>query len=227
MDHVEEVVAQCTGLIWPEAIRQHGDFPFAAFGRDILCLARGIFPDGAKDALAILRTQAIHKIVISSMGGDVDAALDIADEILARGIDVYVEGPCFSSCANYIFPAARHKYVARDGVVAWHGAPRVKPDSRPKIQRIVERHQHFFATIGVADRVTWQVPCDLRGDPDFLEAAKTVGTKHNVLWTYSRDTLERKFGISGIVQMWEPESPRELRKQELYQRVYLAQGCDA
>jgi hypothetical protein len=36
-------------------------------------------------------------------------------------VDVIVEDYCLSSCANYVFPAARHKTVKPGAIVAWHG----------------------------------------------------------------------------------------------------------
>lgn len=71
--------------------------------------------------LKLLEDPRITRLVITSGGGSVNAALDMAEAVHARGLDVEVPSACFSSCANYVFPAARRKRVGRVGAVAWHG----------------------------------------------------------------------------------------------------------
>jgi len=62
-------------------------------------------------------------IIVSSPGGDVAEALRLAEYMKAHDLSIYVDGLCASSCANYLFVAARTK-VLRDGaLVAWHGSP--------------------------------------------------------------------------------------------------------
>jgi hypothetical protein len=68
-----------------------------------------------------LLTPDIKRLVITSRGGLVAPALDMAEAIAARGLDVEVPEDCLSSCANYIFPAGRRKTLGWRGAVAWHG----------------------------------------------------------------------------------------------------------
>lgn len=70
--------------------------------------------------LRLLQDPKISRLIIRSGGGMVTAALDMAAALHARQLDVEVPESCRSSCANYIFPAARRKLV-RPGAVAWHG----------------------------------------------------------------------------------------------------------
>jgi hypothetical protein len=71
--------------------------------------------------LRLLQDRTVTRLVITSRGGIVSAALDMADAIHERQLDVEVPSACHSSCANYIFPAGRRKLVGRPGAVAWHG----------------------------------------------------------------------------------------------------------
>jgi hypothetical protein len=71
--------------------------------------------------LQLLAEPGVTRVVITSNGGLVAPALDIADAIHARALDVAVPWVCLSSCANYIFPAARRKTIGRAGAVGWHG----------------------------------------------------------------------------------------------------------
>jgi hypothetical protein len=38
-----------------------------------------------------------------------------------HGLDIEVPRTCLSSCANYVFPAARHKLLGHPRAVGWHG----------------------------------------------------------------------------------------------------------
>jgi hypothetical protein len=60
---------------------------------------------------------------IRSMGGDGDAGLDLGEFVHAHGLSVRVWDYCHSSCANFVFIAARNKVVPQGAIVAWHGSP--------------------------------------------------------------------------------------------------------
>ena len=50
--------------------------------------------------------------------------MKIGEVVHENGWNVRVRGLCFSSCANYIFPAGRDKFIEDDGIVGWHGSAR-------------------------------------------------------------------------------------------------------
>ena len=126
-----------------------------------------ITPDAADKFLAALAAQAVERILISSGGGGVEPAIRMGEEIHRRGLDVEVIGPCFSSCANYIFPAGKRKTISGAGIVAWHGNMRhllylhhtgAKLESAEHLADIT-RLQHmeaaFFQSIGVNELICW------------------------------------------------------------------------
>ena len=49
----------------------------------------------------LLREPGASRLVITSRGGLVDAALDMAEAVVDHGLDVEVPQACLSSCANY------------------------------------------------------------------------------------------------------------------------------
>ena len=140
--------------------------------------------DGSLDAAGIAELRRagpdVKVLRIRCSGGDVDLGMDLAEWVLARGLDVEVDGHCLSSCANYIFPAGRRKVIAPGGVVGWHGSARQTDmadqldaalvDARQEdptldvektrarmaayMKRAIERQDAFFARIGVAECVT-------------------------------------------------------------------------
>ncbi|MGZ5269201.1 MAG: hypothetical protein ACXWC6_01170 [Ramlibacter sp.] len=118
-------------------------------------------------ALELLKDPAVMRLVITSGGGQVDAAIDLAWAMHARQLDVEVPAACLSSCANYVLPAARRKLLGRPGAVAWHGnmahvlhlvqtgqgtwsGPEVD-DAR----RLARREAALYASLGVDGFVCW------------------------------------------------------------------------
>jgi hypothetical protein len=104
----------------------------------------------------------------------------LADWVHARQLDVVVTGVCLSSCANYVFPAARQKEIRPGAIVAWHGnyhhlahtglwrddvELRMQRDGedeqtatryvQSQVARLVELEREFFKRIGVDEQVCW------------------------------------------------------------------------
>ncbi len=78
-----------------------------------------IGPDSTKP-LHDLFTAGIKRVAVNSGGGDVNAAIAIANEIAARRLELNVKGFCLSSCANYWAVAAARTTLA-NGIVGFHG----------------------------------------------------------------------------------------------------------
>lgn len=64
---------------------------------------------------------------ITSQGGDISAGLRLGRLVYKRQLDIIVNNYCVSSCANYVFPAARNKVIGIQGIVVWHGGARNTP----------------------------------------------------------------------------------------------------
>jgi hypothetical protein len=60
------------------------------------------------------------RLVITSMGGEFDAPLQLSALVEQRRLDVEVAGPCFSACAALVFMAGNHRIVSRTGVLGFH-----------------------------------------------------------------------------------------------------------
>ncbi|RYY95324.1 MAG: hypothetical protein EOO24_23050, partial [Comamonadaceae bacterium] len=123
---------------------------------------------GSADAfLALLQQPGVRRLVITSQGGLVQAALDMADAIHAIGLDVEVPHACHSSCANYIVPAARSTTLAAPGVLSWHGnmahvVSLHQSGEQPlgdsvlaEARRLARREADFFRRIGVDGFLCW------------------------------------------------------------------------
>ena len=76
-----------------------------------------------KDFLAEAKTkaQSVSLLRVRSRGGDVLGGLLLARWMTDQAVDIEVQEVCASSCANYLFPAARHKRILADALLIWHG----------------------------------------------------------------------------------------------------------
>jgi ATP-dependent protease ClpP protease subunit len=68
------------------------------------------------------RDKTIRVLEIHSPGGEIGAGMDLGEWVLRHTLDVRVNALCASSCANYVFPAGKHKSIAQGAVVIWHGS---------------------------------------------------------------------------------------------------------
>lgn len=63
-----------------------------------------------------------REVILNSMGGDVAAALDIAERFEGRRLTMRVRGECNSSCANYFLPLAARIVIEPGALVILHGS---------------------------------------------------------------------------------------------------------
>jgi hypothetical protein len=104
---------------------------------------------GARDR--IVRSAAEKKtfVIKESEGGDGFAALAIGILLHRHNWDVEVVGLCPSSCANWIFPAGKTKYLNNQSMLLFHGGPH-----QANISEMLGQLEHEFAENGApADSV--------------------------------------------------------------------------
>lgn len=100
----------------------------------------GMHPEGYDELVRLAQQGGFVELVISSLGGEVYWGMKIGEVVHTNGWDVRVRGVCFSSCANYIFPAGRNKVIEDGGIVGWHGSAR-QGDFFAEMQGIGSRQQ--------------------------------------------------------------------------------------
>lgn len=61
-----------------------GPPPFVSHGGDLMCLLGEFSPEGAREAVAVIKNNNIKRIFIHSDGGSVDGAIDVAEAIYPR-----------------------------------------------------------------------------------------------------------------------------------------------
>lgn len=75
-------------------------------------------------AVADVSRGQVTRLVISSGGGDTVAGRHVGRWVDEMGVVVEVDVICFSSCADYVFPAGRARVIRADAFVGWHGNER-------------------------------------------------------------------------------------------------------
>ncbi|MFC4728190.1 hypothetical protein [Coralloluteibacterium thermophilus] len=120
---------------------------------------------GFEQAHALLEMDVgIRRLAIASGGGSIEIGMLLGALVRDHGLDVRILAPgCYSSCANYVFPAGRRKTIDPGAVVAWHGSAIQErwdvPDEHEEALELYlaearARQAAFFRSIGVDEQVT-------------------------------------------------------------------------
>jgi hypothetical protein len=182
-----------------------------------------ITPEASASVQAILaKKESIRALYIDSGGGDVAAAMSLAEVIRQRKLRLVVAGRCLSACANYLFTAALRKTVPPGSLVGIHGlshharlgdkiltmnardkdkliAAAGDPSLGAKIAVIERNERDFYAKFGIStqyfaafNRYTAQ------------SAAGSAGKCPGIdFWVLRRKDLEN-MGVTGMDAVWEP-----------------------
>ena len=179
-------------------------------------------------AVAGIARGQITRLVISSGGGDTVAGRHVGRWVRGMGLVVEVDVICFSSCADYIFPAGRARVIRADAFVGWHGN---------------ERQFHLLAArkgISLADLLSQYVPKDASPEQrtaffrDFEETTKVtmkdeadfyakLGLNDAFAVCAVGDVLEKRPGYAG--QIGWGFSLADMARLGLTNTVYLGDGA--
>ena len=160
---------------------------------------------GRDTADAFLRVVAsepnrVKWLIVDSIGGDVEPAIEMANAMHQHGISIYVEGLCASSCANYLFPAARWKVLGPDAIVGWHGSP-----ASERVEGIenlsAEERAGFDALRRRLIRAERQLFSRIRVDRSLLCVGDKTIAKENALgWTMPVRSMSM-FGLDSVISL--------------------------
>jgi hypothetical protein len=149
---------------------------------------------------------------VQSPGGSGEEAMKMARFIHAKGLDIEIMRGCASSCANYMFPAARRKTIPPGAVLGYHGtayltaldgeagvreqleSSGMPPDEVEKqapqlfdyVSRMARLEGEFAALVGIK--------------PQFYRDFKTVAEKG--------DALDRQYAAQKATFLWWPSARR-------------------
>lgn len=166
--------------------------------------------DGA--AFAKAWTPATTLVRVNLQGGNAPDGIQMARLIHEKKLDIEVDQLCASSCANYLFPAARHKVILPGAALALHGtmtltaqstdaelrsnmvnggmppaqADAMLPSFRAELQALAKSEAELAAALGV--------------NPRFYDDFRIVAEK--------AEPIEQKFAAQKAVVLWWPSAQR-------------------
>lgn len=87
-----------------------------------ICFTGVIDEPNTEELLSAINKFPDYTLIINSVGGRVDLAIDIGKAIHLNEMRLLVNGLCFSSCANYLVPAAFKLAVWENSFIIMHGS---------------------------------------------------------------------------------------------------------
>jgi hypothetical protein len=172
-----------------------------------LCFSGDIDRDSEEATVRLLADPGLATLVVTSDGGEVTAAVRLARAVRTRGLLLIVQRRCISSCANFLFPAARTRAVAPGSLVIFHGG--IAPGAFGGLfgdgeeRDLLSLTRTFFREIRVDGSITYDPP--YRRDP--RSGVRSLASE----WTATPAAL-RRHGVTGIVFHWWPSSEAIIRE---------------
>lgn len=146
------------------------------------------------------------RLLVSSRGGEIGLGLELGNWVKDNNLDVEVMDVCASSCANYVLPAAKTKYLRKDSVLLWHGSAwqevveadgAFKESFHEYLGPMRDRETQFYADLKVDNAL----PVYGQHEIGFLDVVVHTfknGFGSAVGYDYSLEDMER-FGLTNIV----------------------------
>ena len=96
---------------------------------------RGPIAGGDVDTLRQLATPGTTLLRVHSDAGDAQAAMQLGRLVRQLRLDIAIDTVCAGSCALYVFPAARHKSIPADAVLALQESAFLRAKASPAQMR--------------------------------------------------------------------------------------------
>lgn len=128
--------------------------PVVRIDGDTLTYIGGISDAGLtalSDAVRHLRRGQVTKMVVNSGGGDTGAGIYIGSIVADLKPHLTIETGCFSSCANFIAPAAASITIRDNAFLGWHGNDRGFAIVAAQEGLTLREHMRAMVKGGVAD----------------------------------------------------------------------------
>jgi Clp protease len=131
--------------------------PIVKIEGDTLTYIGGINPAGLtalSDAVRHLPRGQVTKMLVNSGGGDTKAGIYIGSIVADLKPDLTIEVGCFSSCANFIAPAAASITIRENAFLGWHGNDRGFQIVADQLGLTLREHMRTMVAGGAADSGT-------------------------------------------------------------------------
>jgi hypothetical protein len=107
--------------------------------------------DALTEAVRTLPRDQVTRMVVNSGGGDTKAGIYIGSIVADLRPELIIETGCFSSCANFIAPAAASITIRDNAFLGWHGNDRGFQIVADQLGLTLREHMRTFVADGAAD----------------------------------------------------------------------------
>lgn len=179
-------------------------------------------------AVAGVARGQITRMVISSGGGDTVEGRHIGRWVRDMGLVVEVDVICFSSCADYVFPAARAQVIRANAFVGWHGNEKQFQALAKRNGTTLEQELARYAPQGVSAASLAEFVQAFKQSmavtgKDEAEFYASLGLNDAFAYCAVGDVLERRPGYAG--QIGWGFSVADMARLGLTRTVYLGDGA--
>jgi len=149
----------------------------------------------------IFEEDRFNRLHIRSNGGPVEDGIVLGKWVWKNGIEIYIDGVCASSCANYVLPAAKKVHLSSESVLLWHGSS-YQPDvskavinREPFAVRWRKAENEFFTLTGISPMPT---VCGFDDVSIWDKSLNWIGLSEIAGFNYPLEDL-RSFGLNNLV----------------------------
>ena len=185
----------------------------------------------------------IKELIIDSQGGDIESSIKIARILRKKEMSLVVDGRCLSSCASFLFTAAKRKTVLPMSIVGIHDFSYLiknkngnqwvsgneiesqikKTNDQDEITKYKEKKlilQNFNSEMNIKESlfVTFNSYVSRRKkmfEVEDIKAKPSTSTCPSIhFWILNKSQLE-SIGVVGIEKFWFPKDQSEIIKAAL------------
>jgi ATP-dependent protease ClpP protease subunit len=174
-----------------------------------------------------IMNEEINTMIVRSGGGDVLAAIPIAEKIQRKKMHIVVDSLCVSSCADYFFIAAGRKTVSLNSLVLLHGGitAKLEHESEKMIEEMTrlgakpEQVALYMKRWREGAKKEKEIYKNAGVDISLLEYSHLMTDRDYDYWAPPPETF-KKLGVKNITEFWYPSSDKELNDlaNELYRK---------
>lgn len=173
---------------------------------------------------------------INSNGGDIIAGMQMGNWLYDHSFSVEVIDYCISSCANYIFPAGKYKYLNKNAILYWHGGAfsskiddvienETKEDGdlrRAYLKKVQTMELEFYSKINVDKNI------HSYGNSD--SCYKKFRQEDFAGFFYSLKDMNKmglkKISVRGIFSSWKPIAKKQVERNVFRVNAVIGSECD-
>ena len=150
------------------------------------------------------------KVSLNSGGGLPLVALSIAEDLVARRVEIVVDGICMSACANYLAVSGIRLSFSCESLLAWHGTLGSIVEERTKMKvsgvpdELIDVYAEWLADFKVREDRFFNlagVDQGILSDSTLATAEVSAGLRPS----FSFDDVSGEYSFTTVAPIWIPD----------------------